>query len=252
MTLKSQKAGELIWAASKGDYGAIHRLVIRGFDQDVADYDGRTPMHLAAAEGRTRVVEYFASNGASMNPVDRWGHTPLDDAVRHGHLDIAQLLAENGAIGGSRASATQTASAAAPVQGLPDGADIVEAIYAASEGDLPALQRLVARGVPLDGADYDYRTPLHLAAAEGHERVVQYFLDQGLRSAPEIGGVAPRWTTRGGMGTNALPDSWRQRHEPGIRSRSAQKAAFDSARVGTPVSVWRHRDYCQGSTSTFP
>ena len=61
---------------------------------------------------------------------------------------------------------------AASTFGHTDSAGIVELIYAASEGDLPAILRLVARGIDLDGADYDYRTPLHLAAAEGHEHVV--------------------------------------------------------------------------------
>ena len=41
--------------------------------------------------------------------------------------------------------------------------------WAASQGDLNELQRLVASGVDLSEGDYDGRTGLHLAASEGHE-----------------------------------------------------------------------------------
>ena len=60
----------------------------------------------------------------------------------------------------------------------------VATIYAASEGHLYAIRRLVARGVQLDAADYDLRTPLHLAAAEGREQIVQYFIDQNVPLSP--------------------------------------------------------------------
>ena len=78
--------------------GAIHRLVVRGYDQNAADYDGRTPLHLAAAEGREQLVSYFLENGAEPNPKDRWGGTPTDDALLHGHADVAKLLEAYGGI----------------------------------------------------------------------------------------------------------------------------------------------------------
>ncbi|MEW7996103.1 MAG: hypothetical protein G8D66_19460 [gamma proteobacterium symbiont of Ctena orbiculata] len=61
---------------------------------------------------------------------------------------------------------------------------VVELIYAASEGDLTAIRRLVAQGASLEQGDYDLRTPLHLASAEGHEHIVQYFIDQGINLSP--------------------------------------------------------------------
>ena len=47
--------------------------------------------------------------------------------------------------------------------------------WAASQGDIDELHRLVANGVDLDEADYDGRTCIHLAASEGHENIVKYF-----------------------------------------------------------------------------
>lgn len=50
----------------------------------IADYDQRTPLHLAAAEGCYAVASWLISQGAIVNAVDRFGGTPLDDAIRHG------------------------------------------------------------------------------------------------------------------------------------------------------------------------
>lgn len=41
------------------------------------------------------------------------------------------------------------------------------------EGNLPLLQRLLKAGVPADAGDYDKRTALHIAAAEGNTAAVQ-------------------------------------------------------------------------------
>src|SRR5690606_31506153 len=53
---------------------------------------------------------------------------------------------------------------------------IIHLCWAASQGDLREIQTLMAQGVPADIANFDQRTPLHLAAAEGHYKVVEYLL----------------------------------------------------------------------------
>ena len=182
------KVGELIWAASKGDHGATHRLIVQGFDQDAGDYDKRTALHLAAAEGREQVVRYLIENGAAINPRDRWNATPLDDAYRHRRENVIGLLEANG---GARSASIRDEGHEINV-GVDGGrlptagasSLVVELIYAASEGDLAAIGRLVACGANLEQADYDFRTPLHLAAAQGHEHIVQYFIDQGVALSP--------------------------------------------------------------------
>jgi len=65
------------------------------------------------------------------------------------------------------------------------GRDLLQALcWAASKGDMSGIRRLVARGVDLNGADYDGRTALHLAASEGHVEVVAFFLDRGANPGP--------------------------------------------------------------------
>ncbi|MCC3777888.1 glutaminase A [Streptomyces sp. UNOB3_S3] len=83
----------LCFAASRGDVNEIRRLAACNVPLDAADYDGRTALHLAAAEGHRDVVEFLLSRGVDPRPVDRWGGTPLDDADRSGHQELAGLLA---------------------------------------------------------------------------------------------------------------------------------------------------------------
>ena len=63
-----------------------------------------------------------------------------------------------GAPSSDRGAAEPTGEVAA------DGESAVALIFAAYRGDLVALRRAIARGVDLGVADYDTRTPLHLAA----------------------------------------------------------------------------------------
>ncbi|MEO1334326.1 MAG: glutaminase A [Myxococcota bacterium] len=61
---------------------------------------------------------------------------------------------------------------------------VQEIIWAASKGDLSALQRYAMRGDDLSGIDYDNRTPLHLAAVEGQTEVVRWLLEREVDASP--------------------------------------------------------------------
>jgi glutaminase len=58
-------------------------------------------------------------------------------------------------------------------------ARIVDLCWAAAKGDTQEIQRLVASGAKINGADYDGRTALHIAASEGQAASVQYILQNG-------------------------------------------------------------------------
>jgi ankyrin repeat protein len=51
-------------------------------------------------------------------------------------------------------------------------------LHCASRGDIPGLRMLLDEGLPVDSADYDGRTALHLAASEGKGEVVQFLLER--------------------------------------------------------------------------
>ena len=50
---------EALDAAWFGDIAALHKLYERGADLRAADRNGLTPLHMAAMEGRTNIVEYL-------------------------------------------------------------------------------------------------------------------------------------------------------------------------------------------------
>jgi lysophospholipase len=68
----------LCQCARTGDEQGI-AACIHDFAQfvNVADYDGRTPLHIAACEGHFKVVELLLKNGANLHLRDRFGNSPL-------------------------------------------------------------------------------------------------------------------------------------------------------------------------------
>merc|ERR1712072_378183 len=67
-------------------------MAARGVNLNSADYDGRTPLHLAASEGHVELVQWLLKQNVNVAPIDRFGFTPADDAARHKHKSIAKLL----------------------------------------------------------------------------------------------------------------------------------------------------------------
>ena len=60
---------------------------------NLGDYDGRTALHLAAAEGHLRCVKFLIDTCKVRHDVkDRWGQTPLSEAILFKHTKIAAIL----------------------------------------------------------------------------------------------------------------------------------------------------------------
>ena len=86
-------------AASAGDEEEVRALLEFGnINIDQGDYDRRTALHLAAGEGRVKIVELLCKAGANVNVEDRWGNRPLNDAKKAGQnsAEIVKLLKEYG------------------------------------------------------------------------------------------------------------------------------------------------------------
>ena len=94
-----------ITAASEGDLEEVKALLEYGnIDLNQGDYDKRTALSLAAAEGHSDVVRLLCEAGANVNVRDRWGNRPLDDAKASGHSTCVAILKEAGAKYGSAAT----------------------------------------------------------------------------------------------------------------------------------------------------
>lgn len=93
---KSDLVLHFIWAASQGDLSEARRAIVLGVDVNQGDYDLRTALHLAAAEGQYEMVEYLIKKGADVNVKDRWDNSPIVDAKSKNHKEIVDLLVNHG------------------------------------------------------------------------------------------------------------------------------------------------------------
>ena len=176
---EANSCGEAIWAASNGNIRTLESLVSQQRDLQTGDYDIRTPLHLASAEGQLEVVKFLLDNGVKPIP-DRWGGYPISDARNNNHQKIVDLfnaleikytepfhLVEN-----PKGKTDKIAK-------FEDELLVIELLFAAAENNVDNIRHLVAKGVPVNAGDYDLRTALHLAAAEGSLEAVEYLVTHG-------------------------------------------------------------------------
>ncbi|XP_056623521.1 60 kDa lysophospholipase isoform X1 [Triplophysa dalaica] len=147
-------------AAKIGDIEALEAIKEMGTDLSMGDYDGRTPLHVAACEGHLKVVQYLLGQGATVYAKDRYGDSPLSNAVRFRHKDVVKLLRKTGA----HFSREEMEEAGTKMCSL------------ASSGDLEGLELWHLGGVDLTMSSYDGQTPIDVAKASGLEEVVDFLL----------------------------------------------------------------------------
>lgn len=90
----ANRVGGLLFGAYNGDLTALRRMALAGQDtMTAADYDGRTALHVAAAEGHLDCVRFLVEGcNVPVNALDRWGCTPLDDAVKFVREPVRRYL----------------------------------------------------------------------------------------------------------------------------------------------------------------
>ena len=114
-----------------------------------------TPLHMAAVEGRAEVAKALIDKGADVNAKDREGWTPLHSAAMDGNVDIVRLLINDGAYVDAKG-----------------GEDTWTPLHlAAFFGRYDAAKLLTEKGADVNAEDKLGRTPLELAAEEGHQEL---------------------------------------------------------------------------------
>jgi len=84
----------LLHIAAKNGYMEFTKFLVKEkADVNAVDEDGRTPLYLAAVEGKLDIVKYFVENkilDISIKDIDERVLVSL--AIAHSHLEIAQYL----------------------------------------------------------------------------------------------------------------------------------------------------------------
>ncbi|XP_016573166.2 potassium channel SKOR isoform X3 [Capsicum annuum] len=145
---EAELALKLNSAAYYGDLHQLKSLIRAGADPNKKDYDGRSPLHLAAAKGYEDISFFLIREGVDLNASDNFGNTPLFEAIKNGHDLVASLLVKEGAF-------LKIENAGSFLCTL------------VTKGDSDLLRRLLSNGVDPNSKDYDHRTPLHIAASQG-------------------------------------------------------------------------------------
>ncbi|SMD15562.1 ankyrin repeat domain-containing protein [Sporomusa malonica] len=92
-------ADEFVKYAGRGEKDITVLFIEAGMSPDsYRKNDGFTPLHAAAAYGRSVVVKQLLDKGADVNGRDKEGQTALMKAVWNSHADVVATLLQKGAV----------------------------------------------------------------------------------------------------------------------------------------------------------
>lgn len=180
-------AYDLLDAVVQGDVPKAKSLLASGVKTDVpAGVYRSTVLHWAALKSRQALLEAFVQSGADVNVKDDAEATPLHYAARGGSRGIVQYLISKGA--DIKSLAVQpgtdifyrdsTFTVHTPQIETTEGTALHWAAYAGRE-DVADL--LISKGADINARSRGAKglTPICFAAMEGHEKLVQVFVQKG-------------------------------------------------------------------------
>ncbi len=137
----------------------VNELIRSGRNIDYKNFDGKTPLHLAAQKGYKAAVQSLITARANIYEEDNDGEIPLQLAAKHRHFDVALIFIDSTNI--NRRDKV--------------GKAILH--RAAAHGDQKIIHRLLDAGADINLKDKEGRSPLHLAALHCNKAAAQTLLD---------------------------------------------------------------------------
>ncbi|XP_074844058.1 inversin isoform X2 [Carettochelys insculpta] len=158
----------LHWAANHKDPSAIHtvKCILDAAPTESLlnwqDYEGRTPLHFAVADGNLAVVDVLTSyEGCNVTSYDNLFRTPLHWAALLGHAQIVHLLLERNKLG----TIPSDSQGATPLH------------YAAQSNFAETVEVFLKHPSVKDDSDLEGRTSFMWAAGKGSDDVIRTILN---------------------------------------------------------------------------
>nr|XP_030685697.1 inversin isoform X2 [Globicephala melas] len=174
----------LHWAANHKDPSAVHtvRCILDAAPTESLlnwqDYEGRTPLHFAVADGNVTVVDVLTSyESCNITSYDNLFRTPLHWAALLGHAQIVHLLLERNKSG----TIPSDSQGATPLH------------YAAQSNFAETVKVFLKHPSVKDDSDLEGRTSFMWAAGKGSDDVLRTMLslksDIDINMADKYGGT---------------------------------------------------------------
>jgi len=187
-------------AAWSGHLMVAQFLVENRADANAKNNDGNTPLHIASLSGHKALVELLLSHGTSVRVVDSSGNTPLHAAAQMGFRSIVEVFLAHGAEVNAKTKSGSTPLHMAVANGFKSVAELlltpmdVNAVtddvrdqqqhvfkgtalhIAASRGDEPLVELLLAHQANPNSTNNAGDTPLHIAAQLGDPKTAELLL----------------------------------------------------------------------------
>ncbi len=161
INFQHQNMSALRWACLNG-----HENVVKLLIEYKVNHTGSNSYGLlsAAYKGHCQIVDLLLSAGFNKNIQDTSGNTPLIEAAGGGHIKTVIRLIKEGLFVDQKNKAGYT-----PLyRAVRDGKSVA------------VVKLLIEADADLDISDYnDYKTPLHIAARDGHIQMAKLLIEAG-------------------------------------------------------------------------
>ena len=160
--VSGDKRTAMLWAVANGQLELVNKLLKDGVPGHLPIRNGIAPIFLAIEYGRTQIFQALMKVVPTLELKNRQGDTLMLYAIKKNRPDIAIILLEAGANWRFKDWGNRT---------------ILH--WAATNGDLRLVSRIVEQIKVVDPISVENWTPMHYAARKGHYAIVKLLLEKG-------------------------------------------------------------------------
>ncbi|CAH1155635.1 unnamed protein product [Phaedon cochleariae] len=184
----------LLEAAARNDIDEVRRLLMKGVSPDSCNEDGLTALHQCCIDDNESMLLLLLEYGANVNAEDSEKWTPLHAAATCGHLKLVRILITRGANllavnadGNMPYDICEDEGALDYIESEMAKRGVTQQLIDETRAStekymLEDMKKIAASGGSLEKYDSQGATPLHIAAANGYISVVEFLVDNGVRT----------------------------------------------------------------------